>query len=81
MMANQAYNDRMSEIDECQGRPYPDDREVDALQLSFQDFCDVAKVLFINLQETTTDEEEKFAAKALYTHLGVKNSKLKQITG
>lgn len=62
-----SYDGRMLEIDdELQGRSYPDDREIDAIQLSFQEFCDKARDLFLALQDASSEQEEKAAAKAFY---------------
>lgn len=61
------YNDAMAELDEVPGRSYPDERELDALQLSFLEFCDKARELYTDLQyDTNTDDEEKHAAQLFY---------------
>lgn len=48
-------------------RGYPDDRESNPIQMSFHAFCLQADELYVHLQEnTTTEEEEAFAAKDFY---------------
>lgn len=60
------YNDAMPELDEVPGRSYPDERELDALQFSFMEFCEKAKQLYTDLQRSGTDDEEIHHAKLFY---------------
>lgn len=48
-------------------RSYPDDREANATQLSFHEFCIKADQLYVHLQEnTTTEADENQAAKEFF---------------
>ncbi|KAI6044343.1 hypothetical protein EDC04DRAFT_2889790 [Pisolithus marmoratus] len=60
-------NDNLSDLDDHPRHCYPDDREANPIQLSFDEFCIKADNLYAALQENTaTPRQEAFAAKEFY---------------
>ncbi|KAI6043742.1 hypothetical protein EDC04DRAFT_2600004 [Pisolithus marmoratus] len=68
MSSTHSFSDNnLSDLDDCPMCHYPNDREANPIQLSFNEFCIKANDLYAALQENTiTPRQEAFAMKEFY---------------